>query len=590
MGRMLISNDKLSFSMLHEMFVEAGFKRFQRKKNGILEECYYEKLCVRNENFLDISEEESIASVGTLIYDGLIGKEALRRFYADFMKEGMEIRKKALGCYCIVIRKKEQYTIFTDCDGRYALYYYCDIDKYIITCQYSHIAMIIKAKVNEMALIERGIQYCNIGKDTPFQKVFRLQGYECIVIKDGTFGVVEKENLWNDFKIEESEDNLLRICDIIESTELQYDRVFSNKTICMTGGLDSRIVLAAMAKGDSRPNIVSWQGEGLLFNSFIQDRNICEKIAQKLDLNIKKPVYKLDFQIEDGKNKKNLLNRLGELLSIYGGNEDFFQQFEEGYFGEYVTFGYFGEPLRTNDKLDPVYHDNFSLENYLDDFYINKKYADKIKNWGEYRNYLYSKLSKLTIKLGIDKAFLSREECMLIHYYYRTLSDNQVCQLANVYCYSTQILAEYEIRKNILITAYEKKANASLQIACINKLCPQLTSIPLFSHCRMREINLEKLRIEDKTLAELEYNMKNMIEKIGKRYIPTLYEKMWGIYSKLVHPANVPSTNRKIIQYYLKYLEKNKNERIPIDNIIHLTECEWDDLIPWLYFMAILCT
>ncbi|ERI68235.1 hypothetical protein HMPREF1548_04148 [Clostridium sp. KLE 1755] len=586
---MLISNEKKFFSILHEMFVSSGFTRYYRKKSDNLDECYYEKLCIHNENFLEISKEESIASVGTLIYNGSIGKKALKSFYIDYLNEGMKVRKKALGCYCIVLHVKEQYIIFTDYDGRYALYYYYDLDKFLITCQYTHIAMAIDAEVNNMALIEKGIQYCNLGKDTPFQKVFRLCGYEYIAINNGKFQISECGNLWDKFSVNESEDNLYKICCSIEQTELQYNQVFRNKTICMTGGLDSRVVLAAMIKGDDKPDIVSWQGKGLIFNSFKQDRDICERIVQELRLNIKKPDYNLDYKIEGEIKKEVLIKRLGELISIYGGNQDFFQQFEDGYFGEYVTFGYFGEPLRSNDKLDPVYHENFSLENYLDDFYINSKYSNKIKNWREYKKYIYSKLTYLTNKLGINKEFLTQEECMLLHYYYRTLADNQVCQLANIYCYSTQILAEYEVRKFILVTAYKQKKNASLQIACINKLCPQLTKIPLFSHCRMRRINTEELRIEDKGITEIEYYMKKNIEKIGKKYVPGLYDKMWGLYSKIMNPINLPSINRKITEYYLEYIEKNKNERINLDNIFNLEECEWDDLIPWLYFMTVIC-
>lgn len=589
MGKILLSNDRTYYQKLHEMFAEAGFSEFEEQHTKEVYGCFYRKLSVKNENVLKISDSCMAACAGTLIYNKKSGKEALEELYRDYKKDGTDVRKRALGCYAAVILENGQYTVFTDYDGKYAVYYYADgAGRFVVTCRYAHIQMLVHMPVNRYAMIENGIQYCNLGRETPFENIYRLQPYEQLRIAEGRLEVEDLKEKWAGLtggKKESAES----VCRAIEEVEKQYDAVFPKKMLCMTGGLDSRTVLSAMMTGNRKISILSWQGQGLIFNSFIQDRQICQKIADRFQLKLHTPDFSLDYQMRGNESRKKRLEGLGELYHIYAGNEDFHRLFASDAFPEYITCGYYGEPLRSNDKLDPVYHDGFTLDDYLDDFYINKKYKESLRDWEGYRTYLRKKLHDLAERLHIDESAMSREDCLKLHYYYRTLADGQVCLLINNYRYCTHILTEYEIVQRVHRIPYEEKEHAAFEIACIHRLCPEMVEIPLFTHCRMREIDADGLRIKDSAASKAEFGIKGLIERTGRRLAPNLYEKLWAVYSRKVHPNNLPSVNRSIMKEYRNYIKEYEKGWIDPEEDVQIPDCEWDDYVRWEYFMVLMC-
>ena len=97
----------------------------------------------------------------------------------------------------------------------------------------------------------------------------------------------------------------------------------------------------------------------IVFNSQLEDRVCCKNISEKCGLPFKtvefEPFYKM---CEDSV----YYERMGELAFIYGGNKTYQQLMENGNGSDYMTFGFLGEPLRSNDALDKVYHTPFPME------------------------------------------------------------------------------------------------------------------------------------------------------------------------------------------------------------------------------------
>ena len=60
-----------------------------------------------------------------------------------------------------------------------------------------------------------------------------------------------------------------------------YNKLFEKRSVCMTGGLDTRVVLAAMISKQEKSSIISWQGRGHVFNSQLEDREFVVKIFLK---------------------------------------------------------------------------------------------------------------------------------------------------------------------------------------------------------------------------------------------------------------------------------------------------------------------
>ena len=129
--------------------------------------------------------------------------------------------------------------------------------------------------------------------------------------------------------------------------------------------------------------------------------------------------------------------RMGELAFIYGGNKTYQQLMENGNGSDYMTFGFLGESLRSNDALDKVYHTPFSMEEYVDKFYLKGQYKTFVENWDVYRDYVLKKIKMRAIKLGINIDNMTQKECMLLDYYRRVRCDTDQAKIANIYRYST---------------------------------------------------------------------------------------------------------------------------------------------------------
>ena len=143
----------------------------------------YKKRKVNNENFWKYNDNY-VASAGTLIYKGEMGRKALELIYNDSKKKDIkELRKNFWGTYTCVIKRNDIIKIFVDETETYALYYHNDdTQKYLVTNTYYHIAKCIKTKLIFEALLEKGIRGGIYGNVTPYKNVFRLKANEYIEI------------------------------------------------------------------------------------------------------------------------------------------------------------------------------------------------------------------------------------------------------------------------------------------------------------------------------------------------------------------------------------------------------------------------
>lgn len=94
--------------------------------------------------------------------------------------------------------------------------------------------------------------------------------------------------------------------------------VFPKININMTGGIDSRIILALFFSINKKPNIVYGFGNSGITNTKKEDLEINKIYAKKFNLNLKI----LNWNIEKIMPKKeiiNSLNRYGQYFLIYGG-------------------------------------------------------------------------------------------------------------------------------------------------------------------------------------------------------------------------------------------------------------------------------
>lgn len=94
--------------------------------------------------------------------------------------------------------------------------------------------------------------------------------------------------------------------------------VFPNIKINMTGGLDSRLVLAAFLSVGKKPELVYGVGNDYLTNTKNEDLETNKILAKKFNLKL----TVLDWTINKGpdiKERYHLYNRYGQYLELYHG-------------------------------------------------------------------------------------------------------------------------------------------------------------------------------------------------------------------------------------------------------------------------------
>ena len=318
-----------------------------------------------------------------------------------------------------------------------------------------------------------------------------------------------------------------------------------------------------------------------MFNSQLEDRVCCKNISEKCGLPFKtvefEPFYKM---CEDSV----YYERMGELAFIYGGNKTYQQLMENGNGSDYMTFGFLGESLRSNDALDKVYHTPFSMEEYVDKFYLKGQYKTFVENWDVYRDYVLKKIKMRAIKLGINIDNMTQKECMLLDYYRRVRCDTDQAKIANIYRYSTLLSGEPLVRLESLRISYNQKSKAHVQLQCIQNMRPDLMEIPVFSHCRYYPINKKILEIEMNAKQEKIIRLKDQVDQLGKQYFPLMYGRLFGFYLKLKTSYNGNSLDNDSMGYYIDYIRENCHNKKILYMLSHLNAQKWDDIA------KILCT
>lgn len=104
-----------------EVFEKKGLvldRRFDRE--GFL--AYrYRKLIHSHDAWVEFSDKDFICSTGTFIYDGKLGREALRQFFSDYI-DCKPFEQKCSGSFSLVIYRKGELSVLTDHCGYYPVY------------------------------------------------------------------------------------------------------------------------------------------------------------------------------------------------------------------------------------------------------------------------------------------------------------------------------------------------------------------------------------------------------------------------------------------------------------------------------------
>ena len=496
MSRLVITNSKDNCSLLHEHNCKSGFKENGCMLSTNLCIYSYSKLNFLSVNFLE-KPNGFIACAGTMIYKNKTGKESLGILYEDFYEGSIaQVRKNLCGSYVIAIKQNNNVYVFVDETGTYAFYYHNKDGAFIATNTYYQIQKCIHAKLDELALRERLIEYCNIDNATPFQNIYRLLGHEAIRIDldNNTIDIVEVEKNDYHFSISTEQSIIYAMTKLIEKYAWQYSLLGKNSILFTTGGVDSRVYLSIQNFLKNKPVIANWQGSPIDMNSKDPDLLIARELADITSLDFMEVDVSHNYEMDLSRLEEKI-DKYGEYGLIYCGNSKWYEFFESNRFALY-DFGYFGETIKGWELLDEKYHDGFSVDDYLSLYCGRQKYKDESEE--KLKVYVKNKILEIIEEYGMKKNSLSREECMTLYFVYRIHADTVCSNFANMFGYSANLFAEKEFVDLINQIPYEVKKDDHLNLVLTGSLDGRLTDVQYFTHCEYRCFDKNKVVLKAK--------------------------------------------------------------------------------------------
>lgn len=581
MGKILLTNCKEWNNDLQKIFDKTGF--FVSGKTDIM--TVYKKRKVNNENFWKYNDNY-VASAGTLIYKGEMGRKALELIYNDSKKKDIkELRKNFWGTYTCVIKRNDIIKIFVDETETYALYYHNDdTQKYLVTNTYYHIAKCIKTKLIFEALLEKGIRGGIYGNVTPYKNVFRLKANEYIEINlnYNKFRICETElnDYRKEFKNKEEAIEILR--KNVEKIEKAYSKNVKGHVIFATGGLDSRLELALHLKNQKDISLGYWSGGDSLTNGTLQDMKIGKRIAQKEDL--KYIYYDVSEEFKDSINSINeeKCDEFGEYTAIYAHNKKWFQilnSFNPSV--QSLRFGYGGELIRGTTEVYELKKKHRNIDDFIRHVYCRAGIEKKV---------ILQENIYQTIKEGIASCFkindysipLTLEECEMMFDYSRFHADCNINALINMYYYSCPIFMDKKSWDIICSMKLKWKENNAISIKLLKKWNEGLLDIPIYSHHHIMKYDKNRCELRD----TLKYKMLKFTQ------MSLVNTKVYDvIYVKWLKKRLKPHTekNQELLDLCIKRLVKSPtiiSEDVKIKNV---KVCKGFDVTALAEFVAQIC-
>lgn len=577
MAKIIYTSNRDWNETLKEIYAKAGFNISGCHTDG---ENYFsicKKLNIDNFNFYQ-QNDDFVACNGTVIYKENFGEDALKLIFKDmYSKSISEIRRDIFGTYAVVLKLSGKACIFTDECGNYAMYYYKAGKEYLVSNTYYHIEKCVNEPIDSMALMEEISEYCIIDNKSPFRNIARLMDDEIIVVDLINNGIEIEKIPVNVYKLgsRDFDSVVSTIVERIKYYVRMQKLIHQRKILFVTGGLDSKLLLAGDMSLSCDTILGNWQGSPILMNTKMEDRCIAEIIAEELSLELER------IDVEGGEREmlsSDTFNRLGEYAELYGNNSKWIEIFESKKFC-FFDFGYYGEIVKAWDQLDEIYTEFMTIEEYVD-FYMGRQkhtYINVTKeDNAEYKKYILDKHETLCKKYGLDMSSLSKEDCMFLYSRYRHHADVKCCNIANLYGYSVIHYTQKDLYDYITQTPYEYKEKGKLNIALTNALYPKLLDIPYFSHCHYIKYERDQMEFTDIKNTSFKEKTKRIVGNlIGEK-----------AKAKIKSILKLRNSEREMVNEYVKKcndLDMKKFMPFQIDNIT------FGNITDYLSYWSALC-
>lgn len=486
MAKVFISNNSDWKQSMYQKMQNVGFKTSFVSQYVDA----YHKLNFVNENAFK-SGEDFVVCVGTWIYKGCTGVKGLKNIYDDLINQNSyeKIRKNLLGCYGLITYIRGIIKIIVDETHSYALYYSKKEDgTFIITNTYFHIQSYVKSELDKDKYVTVAATVGSTGNQTPFKNIYRLMEDE----------IIEVDEINKLFKISNIQVNnysytynsINTVCSTLEELLVEsgknLSKISNNRTIFLTGGVDSRMYLSLDAYLGNNIVLAYWDGKDSITNGTKGDIDTNARIAKTLGVKTHIFDVAMDFQECVNQLDDNMLQKYGEYCRVYANNSKWYSIFEgagkqESYVSEFIEFGYMGETIRENANISKTYNENYQLRDFINKVLLRSGIFHRFLKYDNIENSILQDISKKHKYLALD-SIIDIDTADNIFTIRRLDMDNSVINLINMYCYSCSPIVCKPVWDFVIGIPYKYKYADYIPLSLIEKWEKKLLEIPFYTH------------------------------------------------------------------------------------------------------------
>jgi len=544
MGGFLLIKDRQKQSGLIEDTLEIFHKKNLRLNKKITFKDYslyvFYKRSHEIENIYYLDENNFLIVVGTFIYNGEVGTNSLKEFFTNFSDKTIDF-SKLLGHYCVIINKNAQMCIFNDYEGIYHIY--SNIDKSCFSNSFLALSKVIPQKTLSVQEIYEYLFYGTFyGDKTILKEINLLSNKEiCKIFPQNVNHTKKYSSFWETCDLT-PDSNIEKVSrNIIEYFRSLRDNFQNNIIMGLSGGFDSRLMLASLLANDIKPKVYVSGEENSL------DYNISKMISENENLDFTNYRESLENKLATEEFREFIIDKFFNIdcfgnsgLFSFVINMDFLNSQKallnlNGGAGEiYRNLWYLKDKnLTVNNILKSVYY-NFDIKicsNHFDRSTFFQTLEDKIKFICDIRDENLNPTVIQSVYPSFELKYFA----------------GKVISYLNQYSYSLLPFSEVRFTRESNRIPLKYKEAGIFEAALINKINPKIASyISVYGHNFSDEIKLRH-KLYDIFLINTPFFIRPILWKIkskmkaldkpyylSKQYLKSIFESEEFIMKKYV--------------------------------------------------------